>query len=504
LSIISTRELLLGLLRERRGATILLVAIAFPALIGLAALGAETGLWYAMKRQDQSAADAAALAGAYEIAAGQTDGQSSVYANICAKVQSAATANGFSFQSYSCPTSSPGCTNPSSGQMCANNPPVSGSSNNDSNAVEVILDRQQPTFLAQLFLNNVSIDTRAVAKVNDAGMTCDLALGTTGTDITVQGSATINLTGCGMAANSSSSSAISFGGGNNDILNASWFQTAGNYNSGGNPQINVPTKLTYSSKVQDPYQCNPPQMGCAGKITYSWPTGVTNGCSSVTTGTTTLKPGLYGDSKSGSGCSNNKGSSSPPMSFTGGTATLCPGVYYLDGEDGKGNAFLVQGGTLQMGTAGSGGCPSGSDGVTIIASSKNGTKGGGFQIKSGTVTLSAPTAAYPSGCTVGSSNPCIPSGLLFYQDASYADTSKSGSGLSGDSTLTANAGTSLQGAMYTPATNVTFTGNAGSTCFLVIALTVTFTGNSTMAGNETNCKAIGVAGPTVLNIALSE
>jgi hypothetical protein len=196
----------------------------------------------------------------------------------------------------------------------------------------------------------------------------------------------------------------------------------------------------------------------------------------------------------------------PPIELKSGTTTLCPGVYYLDGEDSKGDAFLVDGGTVQMGTDGSGGCvPStGVNGVTIIASSKNGNLGGGFQIQSGTVTLAAPTAAYPSGCTVGSSNPCMPSGLLFYQAPSTADTSKSGSGLTGDSTLTANAGTALTGSMYVPKTNVTFTGNAGSTCFLVIALTVTFTGNSTMAGNETTCQALGVTGPTVTNIALKE
>jgi hypothetical protein len=193
------------------------------------------------------------------------------------------------------------------------------------------------------------------------------------------------------------------------------------------------------------------------------------------------------------------------MSFSNGTTTtLCPGVYYLDGEDSAGDAFLVQGGTVQLGTAGAGGCPSnGISGVTIIASSKNGTLGGGFQIQSGTVTLAAPTAQVPSGCTLGSA-PCIPSGLLFYQDPSTADTSKSGSGLAGDSTFIANGTTSLQGAMYTPATNVKFSGNAGSTCFLVIALTVTFTGNSTMAGNQTACQAVGVTGPTVTNIALTE
>ena len=131
---------------------------------------------------------------------------------------------------------------PESGQMCANNPPVSGASNGDSKAVEVILERLQNTFLANLFLSNVSITTRAVAKVNDSGLTCDLAVGTTGTDITVQGSANINLTGCGLAANSSSTSSISFGGGNNDVLNASWFQTVGTYNCRRQPADQRPDK----------------------------------------------------------------------------------------------------------------------------------------------------------------------------------------------------------------------------------------------------------------------
>jgi hypothetical protein len=46
--------------------------------------------------------------------------------------------------------------------------------------------------------------------------------------------------------------------------------------------------------------------------------------------------------------------------------------------------------------------------------------------------------------------------------------------------------------MYTPATNVKFNGNAGSTCFIVISLTMTYTGDSTMAGNQANCQAVGV------------
>ena len=493
------------LLHDSRGATLVLVALAATVLLGFTALGVETGLWYAVKRQDQSAADGAALSGAYERAAGQP------YSQICGQVKHDAAANGFPFQSYSCPSSSPACTSPSSGQMCANNPPVLGSNAGDDKAVEVILNRQQNTYLANLFLPSVTIGTRAVAKVNLPGYTCDLSLSKTGTGISVTGSATLNLTGCGMAANSSDASSISFGGGNNDVLNASWFQTVGTYSSNGSPVLNVPTRLIDSTPVTDPYSCNPPQIGCAGQIKYSWPTTPAipaNPCYADTTTPTTLQPGLYGKSSGSNKCSNNTGSSSPPMQFTKGTTTLCPGVYYLDGEDGKGYAFLVQGGTVQLGTAGSTTngvtCPSnGISGVTIIAGSQTGTKGGGLQIKSGTVTLSAPTAQIPSGCTLGST-PCIPSGIFFYQDPADADTSKAGSGLTGDSTITANGTTSLLGAMYAPATNVTFTGNANSTCFIVISLTMSYQGNSTMSGNQAACQAVGVTGPTVMNISLTE
>jgi len=513
----SPREFLQRLVGDKRGATVVFVALASTVLIGFVGLGVEAGMWYAVKRQDQSAADAAAISGAYELAAEQ--GQSGLYSDICKLAQRDAASNGFTFQSYSCPTSSPGCTNPSSGQMCVNNPPVSSTTlNGDNTAVEVILNRQENTLLANLFLANVTIGSHAVARVNLPGYTCDLSLAKTGTGISVQGSGTLNLTGCGMAANSSDAAAISFGGGNNDILDASWFQTVGNYNANGNPVLNVTTKLTNSTPVTDPYSCNPPQLGCAGQILYPSQSGVTPQvvpgqpnppCYADTAVPTTLVPGLYGQSN-GNGCSDGKGGGShgPPMSFTLGTTTLCPGVYYLDGEDSTGSAFAVKGGTVNLGTAGATTngvtCPSnGMNGVTIIALSLNGSKGGGFNFQNGTVDLSAPTSRISSTCTLGTS-PCIPSGVLFYQDPNDADTGKQGSGLTADSTMTAGTGTSMQGVFYTPATNVTFTGNAGSACFIVISLTMTYTGNSTMSGNEAACQAVGVTGPTVMNVTLAE
>src|SRR5690242_2254068 len=86
---------------DTRGVTLALVAAAISALIGFTGLGVETGLWYAMKRQIQSAADVAALSGALELLDGKA------YPVICGFAKRDATRNGFTFQSFTCPTSTP-------------------------------------------------------------------------------------------------------------------------------------------------------------------------------------------------------------------------------------------------------------------------------------------------------------------------------------------------------------------------------------------------------------
>src|SRR5262249_46355363 len=158
------------LLRDTSGATLVLMAVALSVLIGFTGLGVETGLWYSIRRYNQSAADTAALSGGMELVAGKP------YSDICSLAKLGATANGFNFASFSCPGSSPACTSPSSGQMCVNTPPVLGPNAGSANAVEVILAQQQNTFLASLFLPNVTIDTRAVAG-RKSFASCMIALG---------------------------------------------------------------------------------------------------------------------------------------------------------------------------------------------------------------------------------------------------------------------------------------------------------------------------------------
>src|ERR1700738_4024393 len=95
------------LVSDTRGVTLALVAAAVSALIGFTGLGVETGLWYAMKRQNQSAADVAALSGAFEMLAGKS------YPDICGFAKRDAARNGFAFQSFTCSASTPACTSPS-------------------------------------------------------------------------------------------------------------------------------------------------------------------------------------------------------------------------------------------------------------------------------------------------------------------------------------------------------------------------------------------------------
>ena len=85
---------------DTRGVTLVLVALTISALIGFVGLGVETGLWYTIKRQDQTAADFAAISGAYEILNGSAYYVSATNSGICGLAARDAGRNGFSFVSF--------------------------------------------------------------------------------------------------------------------------------------------------------------------------------------------------------------------------------------------------------------------------------------------------------------------------------------------------------------------------------------------------------------------
>src|SRR5207248_3274353 len=87
----SFRTVIARLFRDQTGATARIVAITLPCLIGMSALGVETGIWFTVKLQNQSAADSAAISAAYEVIAGKTDATG----ELTAAAGEAARRNGF-------------------------------------------------------------------------------------------------------------------------------------------------------------------------------------------------------------------------------------------------------------------------------------------------------------------------------------------------------------------------------------------------------------------------
>ena len=153
--------------RDRRGAVAVAVAILLPVLIGFAGIGIEVGLWFAVQRQNQSAADAAAISAALEYAA---QIESGVMTNPTAAATITAGYNLFS--NANCSTSgSTNCTvYPCYGFTVGSSCNTSSSNGTLPNAVQVVLTQPLNTAFANFVtavwgpsVNSVNITTTAIA-----------------------------------------------------------------------------------------------------------------------------------------------------------------------------------------------------------------------------------------------------------------------------------------------------------------------------------------------------
>src|SRR5215472_6691801 len=140
-------SLLRRLLRDKRGLSAVTVAVSLPVLFGVAGLGIDTGLWYTIKRQNQSAAD--------EVIAGNTD----VANNLTPAASEAAARNNYG-------GTTPVVTYP------YNDAVVTG-------GVKVTLLQSQNAWCSSWFpaFTNFTIANEAVAGVNSLPTVCTLVLG---------------------------------------------------------------------------------------------------------------------------------------------------------------------------------------------------------------------------------------------------------------------------------------------------------------------------------------
>lgn len=282
------------MLRDERGAVAVLAAVGMTAMLGFLSLGTEMGLWYATKRSMQTAADAAALGGAFEVGAESNSSTISSAAILDAKRNGYQAINGAT--------------------ITVNSPPVTGKYIGDTKAVEVRLSQPQTLLFSALFLSSSSIGARAVARVSTTGDSCILALDTVSSDSAYfTGSTTITLNKCGITANSTSSQAIAVSG--SATITTDFIQSAGGYDVSGSGELDSGSIATNAAPVADPF------------ASLTAPTPAT--CKSQPSGKDfTLSAGTY--------CGG--------LDLQG-NVTLNPGVYVIKGDTFKINAQASVSGT---------------------------------------------------------------------------------------------------------------------------------------------------------------
>jgi len=277
-----------------RGQTLPLLAGAIGVLILFASLAIDVGNWRYQMRREQTAADSAAIAGAV----------ASTYTTVAATITTAARAD----------ATSNGFTNGvASATVTVNQPPKSGSYTTNTSAIEVIVSKTFPVFLATLVGQTASIKARSVAIVSSADRSCLYALDSSSSAITVNGSIVMPQCGIvsdgGLLLNQATVNAASINYVSGLTNNNSTFPTA-------SPTIGIPGIDPCPSIAGCAYlKANPPtSTACATNPIFN-------------SGPNTISPGHY--------CSN--------VSFSGSPVVFNPGVYDFDGGFNVNSATSITG-----------------------------------------------------------------------------------------------------------------------------------------------------------------
>ena len=231
-----SHRLLARLLRDEEGSWLIYMTVALPVLIGVAGLGSEGGLLFYQHRSLQSAADAAAYSAAIAYSYDTTT-------NITTQAQATVASYGFALGTG---------TNQA-------NVAATATTYASQPAVQVTISRPQTAIFSSIFFAVLpnSVSATAVLDSSKSG-NCLLALGktTTGTDaadaIYGQGNPSINVPGCGVFSNSTSTTSIALGG--NASMTAGSVGSAGTVSGGS--YITLTGGGTYTQgdgQISDPY-----------------------------------------------------------------------------------------------------------------------------------------------------------------------------------------------------------------------------------------------------------
>ena len=278
----SLRHNLRAAWRDKTGAVLIYAALGTPVFLGVVGLSVDVAGWQAQKRQLQTIADAAAMAGALER---MRTGSSSA---VQPAALTDATTNGY---------------DAALDQIVVNVPPQSGIRAGHTDSVEVIVRRPTPTLFSHIFLpgtNHVSARAVAIGDIND---TCVWALNKTKSSaVKVSGAAVVDLQ-CGIFDNSNDTNALTQSG--SGCLGASKIKSVGGWNA----DCITTEPITGANQIEDPL--------AALQEPTNQPTCVVTSNVTVNAGQSlTLDPCIY------------KGAINVASS---GTLHLNPGLYVMDG-----------------------------------------------------------------------------------------------------------------------------------------------------------------------------
>jgi Flp pilus assembly protein TadG len=277
--------------KNQSGQALVSTVLALTVLLGFGGLAIDMGALRYEKRLQQTAADAAAVAGASNLTHG----------GVTSGAQHASAANGFT----------DGVNNVT---VTINNPPASGPHSGNGNYVEALVMAVQPTYFMRIFgINSETITARAVATNVSGGANsgCLYTLGPPSSSIegvNINGSAILNAPTCGIVDNGNYNTK-----GNALTVKASTFGVSGSANiSGPGGTVTCTGGASSCPTYGTPASSDP--------LSYLTPPALqTPSYGNVTTsGTQTLQPGTY------SSLTIGKNS----------TVTMSPGIYYVNGSGG--------------------------------------------------------------------------------------------------------------------------------------------------------------------------
>jgi hypothetical protein len=288
-------------------------------MVGIAV---DSGYLFYTRRTMQTAADSAALAGSLD-----KSYETSTTATVTAAAKSDAALNGFSEDGDTTVT--------------VNSPPQNGSFQT-GDYVEVIIEKRNITAVFMNFLgfDSSTVKARAVAGAGDL-TECIWATSPTGTGLSVQGGASIDLPSCGIYVRSSdTASALSTG----NPVKANGVDVVGKIDHPANVTAYSPGVVTQgAATLPDPLSGTTvhKMTGCSGNPTGGTitPNNTTPYCSIKISGSFAFSPGTYYINGDTSSCGSGSSAICLQLNTTGVTSRTITG---------NGVTFYVAGGGIQV------------------------------------------------------------------------------------------------------------------------------------------------------------